>query len=266
MRWGGVLVATSWLALGHGPAAAQGAGCTDIGDPWLLLGSHPASIRLFAPLHPSRGSAFGSTLSALSWNYLAYRVASSSADPEDPRSGFDPGDPYAPDRCSFANPGRCASVRGIPGVRGRPGTVRIAGRKARHDRFTLDVSHPGIAPSEDPAALGASLVVSSLDPAGGSTGTIDLAPDRWRELRKGGELVGYRYRDLARSRGGVWQVVLRDGRLAIHARGPAWTRQTLGAAGEVWVHLSVGAEGWCGAFSDDRRAGPRGPSSTAPTR
>jgi len=132
--------------------------------------------------------------------------------------------------------------------------VRVQGRKIGRDRFTFNVRHDGIDPNGDPATLGASLVVSSLDPVDGSAATIDLDPSRWKTLRRNGEVVGYRYRDRTRSRGGVSKVVLKSGRLEIHARGEAWPWQPSGAPGGVWVHFSVGGQGWCAKFAEDTNA------------
>jgi hypothetical protein len=207
--------------------------------------------------HPIDGSAFASEMAALSWNFLVYLVASSDLDPEDP---------YAPDQCSFANPGLCSTVKSFVSVEGHPRVVRIQGLRIGRDRFRFKVRHDGIAPAGDPATLGASLVVSSLDPSGGATSTIDLDPSRWKALRKNGEVVGYRYRDRTRSRGGVSKVVIKNGHLEIHARGGAWPRQPSGASGEVWVQFSVGGQGWCGAFPDDRIARATGTGPVSPTR
>jgi len=137
-------------------------------------------------------------------------------------------------------------------VTGSPRTRRRAGLEIGRHHFRLEAKrHDGIVPGGDPATLGASLVVWGLDPA--SVTTIDLDPSRWKTLRKKGEVVGYRYRDRSRSRGGVSKVVLRNGRLEIHARGPRWTQHPDAAAGGVWVRLSVGEQNWCGVFANDAR-------------
>jgi hypothetical protein len=111
-----------------------------------------------------------------------------------------------------------------------------------------------IVPSGDPATLGASLVVTALDPALGGTPAIELDPARWKTLRRKGEVVGYRYKDPSRSRGGVSKVLLKDGRLEIEASGAGWPWQPSDVPSGVWVHFTVGGESWCAKFAGDTNA------------
>jgi hypothetical protein len=111
-----------------------------------------------------------------------------------------------------------------------------------------------IVPSGDPATLGASLVVTALDPGLGGTPAIELDPARWKTLRRKGEVVGYRYKDPSRSRGGVSKVVLKDGFLEIEAGGAGWPWQPSEAPSGVWVHFTVGGESWCAKFAGDTNA------------
>jgi hypothetical protein len=106
----------------------------------------------------------------------------------------------------------------------------------------------------DPAALGASLVVAGADPALGSSGRIDLDPSKWKALRRNGQIVGWKYKDRSRSRGGVSKVLLKNGQLEIEAGGEGWPWQPDDATGGVWVHFTVGGEGWCAKFAPDTNA------------
>ncbi len=127
--------------------------------------------------------------------------------------------------------------------------------KTGSGRFVFKAKDAGVtAPSGDPATDGASLVVSGVDAALGTTGVIDLDPARWKVLRKKGEVVGYKYKDSSRSRGGVSKVVLKNGHLEIVAGGDAWPWQLSEAPGGVWVEFSVGDEGWCAKFAGDTNA------------
>ncbi len=82
--------------------------------------------------------------------------------------------------------------------------------KTGSGRFVFKTKDEGVtAPSGDPTTDGASLAVSGVDAALGSTGTIDLDPARWKALRRSGEVIGWKYRDSTRSRGGVSKVVLK---------------------------------------------------------
>jgi hypothetical protein len=112
----------------------------------------------------------------------------------------------------------------------------------------------GIVPGGDPGALGASLVVSASDPALGGTGAIDLDPGKWKALRKKGQVVGWKYKDPSRSRGGVSKVLLKNGLLEIEAGGAGWPWQPGDAPEGVWVHFTVGDEGWCAKFASDTNA------------
>ncbi len=78
--------------------------------------------------NPLTGQVFASEIAALSWNALMATVALSAAgDGESmgPRI-FDPEMPFRADGCSFAQPGRCATVQALTGVP-EPGTALSLG-------------------------------------------------------------------------------------------------------------------------------------------
>jgi cysteine-rich repeat protein len=102
----------------------------------------------------------------------------------------------------------------------------------------------GIFVGHDPTADGAALLVRGLGANGGRTPLVTLDPANWSALAGG----GFAYDDPSGARGGVTDVLFRNGELSITATRDGWGWAPAGAQSEVWVHFRVDEEWYCAQF------------------
>jgi hypothetical protein len=82
---------------------------------------------------------FRNELAAVSWNLLMFLVTAGSCDSKErsiqlDSECFNPGDAWRADKCSFAAPQYCGSVKGFLGVGGQNSPKRVAGGNGQHGR------------------------------------------------------------------------------------------------------------------------------------
>jgi cysteine-rich repeat protein len=120
--------------------------------------------------------------------------------------------------------------------------------------------------AEDPAEVGAGLLVRAEGPGGsGRSALVVLDPARWKAREKDG-VLRYVYKDKAGKRGGVRQVVFERGRLAIKAGGAAFPWSGDGSPEHVEVMFRLGQEWHCAsATGTTTTRGFRAKNQFAPT-
>jgi cysteine-rich repeat protein len=108
----------------------------------------------------------------------------------------------------------------------------------------------------DPRTVPSSVQIRGVDPGDGSSGVIDLAPERWQPLGTPPGSKGWKY--FHRERGvGATRVVIRGGaagaRILFVARRAHWPYEVTQPQGPVLVHLQLGDELYCAAFQQFAR-------------
>ncbi len=150
-----------------------------------------------------------------------------------------------------------ASAAGLP-VAGRSAVLRTDRSGIAGARVTLRDAAI-VAPFPDPRLGPTRIVLNGGAGSGQCRAVFTTDPARWRELRRGGVVVGYRHGGGDASAPGVRSILLRSGRIELRARGSDWPCAT-GAPQRLplEVTIRVGGTRWCAAFGGavaENRAG-----------
>lgn len=137
----------------------------------------------------------------------------------------------------------------------------VAGRTLalRADRAQVALRDAAIVAFPDPRVGPTRFVLNGGSGEGQCRAVFTTDPARWREIRRGGMVVGYRHGGGDALAPGVRSILLRPGRIELRARGGAWPCAT-GAAQRLplEVAIRVGGTRWCAAFGGavrENRAG-----------
>jgi len=152
---------------------------------------------------------------------------------------------------AWSAPPAAAHEAALP-IAGRKVALDADGSGARSFRFRSEKGYDELAASHDPR-LGAALLVVGTGGGGNRGPRIELDPARWTPIGPDDAPAGWRYDDPDGTRGGVTRVTLKQGRVAVRARGPSWTYAPTDAQEELWVHLLVEDQWACARFGGDVR-------------
>jgi hypothetical protein len=126
-----------------------------------------------------------------------------------------------------------------------------AGKPSKsHFTFQSEKGEPAlvVAVDHDPRAEGFALLVVGEGGGANRSELIELDAALWKPIGDGADPKGWKYKDKDGTRGGVTQVVLKDGRLKIKAKGELWSFSPGEPQDSIWVHASIEDEWYCAQF------------------
>ncbi len=118
-------------------------------------------------------------------------------------------------------------------------------------RFSAKDQSPALALEHDPAQSSTWLLLRGYGANGGSTGKIELDPDKWKTLGRDDNIKGYKYTDKAGTRGGVQKIYWKRGSISISAGGANWPWSPQGSQDWIGVYFGVEDETVCADFGSD---------------